>query len=243
MVAPSNWTGLYIGINGGWVSGTVDTGLGITQNAYFTPGNIGAVTTAGSNAIGTSGGLAGGQIGYLLQTGSVVGGFEAAFDWMNSKGTVTNGALYPLQTCGQAAGCGFTITERASTDWLFTLLARVGFDLGSWYPYVTGGLAVANLKYNYAFADNNTIGGGALSNASLSQVKAGIAGGGGLEWRWDSHWSLRGEYLYMVFNDVGGNSQNCSAAGACFGTAFQAIHTSKATFTENVGRAALSYKW
>ena len=67
-----NWTGFYIGVNGGggWGSSRWDS-------------------TAGFN---TSGGLIGGTIGYNWQTGPWVLGLEGDLDWSNIGGSTTIGA-------------------------------------------------------------------------------------------------------------------------------------------------------
>jgi outer membrane immunogenic protein len=240
MVAPS-WTGLYIGINGGGEWGRVDPGLFVAGNGYTgnpSSVNLNAVNlqNTGSFPFNTSGGLAGAQIGYLLQAGSIVGGLEASFDWSGNRGSLTTGGVYTSTAGVVAAGQGFTFNHTAKSDWLFLFLGRIGFDLGSWYPYVTAGLAVSNLKYTMGFTDVN----GAVDGFAASQVKLGVAGGGGLEWRWDNHWSLRGEYLFMEFGDINGVSLPLTPPVGPF-PALQFNH--KANFTENVARAALSYKF
>jgi len=260
MAAPS-WTGFYIGVNGGGGWGTTDTGLQYVLNSNgapanpagvdpITPGpgafnqglNRTAVQDAASQSFNPSGGMAGGQIGYLLQQGSVVGGLEAAFDWSGVKKSVTSGSTY---VAGVATGVPFSFNERLSSSWLFTLLGRVGFDLGAWYPYATAGLAVADIKYTNGFSDPNnpTAGIGPVAGAvSIDQIKAGIAAGGGLEWRFDNHWSLRGEYLYISFAGVSGFGSFCSVAAGCTpATQLTVLHN--ASFQENVGRLYLSYKW
>ena len=70
-----DWTGFYIGANGGWGQshGCVD---------FVTP----AGTVAGGCA-DRSGGLAGGQIGYRWQTNQFVFGLEAQGDWAEIKNT------------------------------------------------------------------------------------------------------------------------------------------------------------
>ena len=72
------WTGWYIGINGGYVWGRTDTGVSATNNvpAFFAFGNISTVNQVGSNPIKNSGGIAGGQVGYLVQSGSVARRFR-----------------------------------------------------------------------------------------------------------------------------------------------------------------------
>jgi len=262
MAAPPSWTGFYIGVNGGGGWGTSDTGLAYVLNgngapipgvvdpvtpsggAFFQGLNRTAVVNAASNSINPSGGLAGGQIGYLLQQGSVVGGLELGFDWSGVKKSVTSGGVYTVG--GLDGGMPFGFNERVSSTWLFTFLGRVGFDLGAWYPYATAGLAVSDIKYTNAFSDpnNTTAGVGPVAGAvSIDQVKAGVAGGGGLEWRFDNHWSLRGEYLFISFAGISGFSTVCTVAGACAAGTPQLTWLHNASFQENVGRVFLSYKW
>jgi outer membrane immunogenic protein len=71
VVAPVyNWTGFYIGINGGGGFGRSDWD-----------------STGGFN---TSGGLVGGTIGYNYQAGQAVFGLEGDIDWANINGTTNN---------------------------------------------------------------------------------------------------------------------------------------------------------
>jgi len=240
VVAPvPSWTGWYIGINGGGVWGTTDpTAMDAGPDSFFAAANVGAVTTNGSKSFNNSGGLAGGHIGYLYQTGPVVLGIEAGFDWMNLKGSTTVGPQnYPVNPTSN-----FTWNQNSKSDWLFTLLGRIGFNAGSWYPYLTGGLAVANLKYttNYVetfYPTNNTF--------SLSEDKAGYAIGGGVEWRFAPHWLLRGEYLYLNFESINsiGTIACTPGVGACSPTGNRVPFAFSANFKENIARAALSYQF
>ena len=68
---------------------------------------------------------------------------------MGVKGSVANGFNGP--GLGIPAGQGFNLNESAKSNWLGLLLARAGFDMGAWMPYVTGGLAVANLGYQVSY--------------------------------------------------------------------------------------------
>jgi opacity protein-like surface antigen len=81
---------------------------------------------------------------------------------------------------------------QAKQDWLFTFLGRVGVGMGTWYPYLTGGLAVTHEKYSANFLNtfyptNNTF--------TFDGTTAGWALGAGAEFRVSDHWLLRGEYL------------------------------------------------
>ena len=68
-----NWTGFYVGINGGGAFGNSDV-----SNAL------------GSSSYDLSGGLAGGTVGYNWQAGRFVYGLEGDGDWSNLKGSGTN---------------------------------------------------------------------------------------------------------------------------------------------------------
>jgi outer membrane immunogenic protein len=74
VVAYYNWTGFYLGINGGYGWGTSDWDSPAISN---TP----------------SGWLIGGTLGYNYQVGSIVWGIEADFDWADVKGSAACGAF------------------------------------------------------------------------------------------------------------------------------------------------------
>src|SRR5262249_359016 len=157
--------------------------IGPFPDGFFAAGNIAAVTSGASQSINASGGLAGGQIGYLFQSGRAILGVEAAFDWTNFRGSLTTGpTLYPAPPRS-----AFTWTLRGSTDFLATFTGRLGLDMGSWYPYLTGGGAYSRLKYSANFVDtfyptNNTF--------SFGNDAWGWVLGAGAEWRFADHWML-----------------------------------------------------
>src|ERR1700736_1544552 len=87
-VAPPvyDWSGFYIGANGGW--GTSRKCWDLVSNA-FTPGGV--VTTfptpVAEGCHDASGGTAGGQIGYRWQASSWVFGLEAQGNWADFRGS------------------------------------------------------------------------------------------------------------------------------------------------------------
>jgi len=115
-----DWTGFYVGINGGGAFGT----------AAWT-----SVPDAASGRSNVAGGLVGGTAGYNLQTGEpYVLGVEADLDWSSLRGTTS-----PLsQSC--IAGCEVT------NPWLATLRLRFGYAFDGIMPYLTGGAAIARLN-------------------------------------------------------------------------------------------------
>jgi outer membrane immunogenic protein len=132
-----DWTGFYIGINGGggWGRSNFD----------------GATGTLGN--FNTSGWLAGGTAGYNLQFGRAVFGVEGDIDWTNISGS--------------APCVGGVTTCQVTNDWLGTARGRVGFAFDRFLPFVTGGLAVGSVNANvpgFGSASNTnagwTVGGG-----------------------------------------------------------------------------------
>jgi outer membrane immunogenic protein len=111
-----NWTGFFVGINGGGAWGRLSFDL---------PG----VPTGNFN---TNGWLGGGTVGYNYQMGQVVLGVEGDIDWANVRGnTPCLGGVFSCQT---------------QNDWLGTARVRAGYAFDRILPYVTGGLAVGNIK-------------------------------------------------------------------------------------------------
>ena len=70
-----NWTGAYVGINGGYGWGTSNVGAAL-------PGSY-----------DLSGGLVGGTLGYNWQAASLVYGLEGDIDWSNIRGSGTCGGI------------------------------------------------------------------------------------------------------------------------------------------------------
>jgi outer membrane immunogenic protein len=86
-----NWTGFYLGLNGG--------------------GGWGESHWQGIGRTDLSGGLAGGTAGYNWQFGKAVLGLEGDMDWANLSGT-NNSALCPGGSCGTSDGWLSTVRGR-----------------------------------------------------------------------------------------------------------------------------------
>ena len=231
----SDWSGFYVGLNGGAAWGTTDTSLRTTNegSGFFDLGNIPGVNAAGSNHINTSGGVAGAQVGYVWQDGKAVLGVEAGLDWTGLQGSRTRTQFYT-----ENADL-FTIRESPSSNGLFTVLGRAGYDMGSWYPYVTAGVAVADLKYGFHYTDLTFAPGCTNCTASISKTEAGFAAGAGFAAKLSSNWSLRGEYLYVGFANLNGASK-ITGTSTDTGTSDFA-HSAR--FSESLVRVAVDYRF
>ena len=159
-VPVNNWTGFYIGINGGGAWG---------DSKWDSVGSF-----------DVSGGMIGGTVGYNWQMTQWVFGLEGDVDWTNISGSSTAACV---------AGC------KTSNSWLATVRGRIGYSFDRFLPYITGGLALGNMK-----ASQPGFTGGEDTNA-------GWTAGGGLEFIIAGNWTAKAEYLYV---DLG--KFNCGLA-------------------------------
>ena len=179
-----NWTGFYLGINGG--------------------GAWGRTSWDGFGSANTSGWLIGVTAGYNWQAlGSPwVFGLEGDIDWTNIRGTVA---------CA-TGGC------ETRNRWLGTFRGRVGYAIDRVMPYITGGLAVGDVRVS------------APGFAGASDTKAGWTLGAGIEGAVAPNWTAKLEYLYVDLGSVG-----CSAVGCGVAT--------NANLRTNIVRVGLNYRF
>jgi len=184
--AEYNWTGFYLGLNGGggWGRSNWDTS---------------------NDRISTSGALVGGTAGYNWQFGNAVLGLEGDVDWTNIQGTDAS-TLCP-------AGC------TTSETWLSTVRGRAGYSFGRVLPYVTGGLAVGDIRATTP------------GFPGASTTNAGWTVGGGIEFALPGNWTAKAEYLHV---DLG--SFNCGAN--CNG-----LPTDNVSAHDNIVRAGINYRF
>jgi high affinity Mn2+ porin len=87
----------------------------------------------------------------------------------------------------RATGTG---TANEQLEYLGTLRGRLGYSMGSWTPFVTGGFAFASTR----FSRTDLITGN--EDATPGQWRFGYALGGGVDYALGGPWSARVEYLY-----------------------------------------------
>jgi outer membrane immunogenic protein len=210
VMAVDNWTGFYIGVNGGYSWGRASTDLVATQTTVGTitrtllGGTVldvttvpGPITTASlSDRARMDGWLGGAQIGYNAKFNNWILGIEADFQGTGQRG----GSSFCL-----AAACplGSTlITSDFHLRWFGTLRGRAGLLADpNLLLYVTGGLAVGEIGADYSASITGTP--GVLGTFSAKTTRAGFVVGGGAEYRISERWSFKLEYLYMDLGSVG----------------------------------------
>jgi outer membrane immunogenic protein len=179
-----DWTGFYIGINGGW---------GNANNFWTLQTPAGNFPEGGTNG---NGGTVGGQIGYRWQTGPAVFGLEAQGNWAN---------LTAQHTSIAAANAGFDNYSNLDAFGLFT--GQIGYAWNTVLLYAKGGAAVTDSKYNDVIT-----GTGALV-ATSSDTRWGGVVGAGLEYAFAPNWSAAIEYDHLFMGNNTNNLTATAGAG------------------------------
>jgi outer membrane immunogenic protein len=191
VVAPYyDWSGFYIGINGGggWSRKCWD----LTSNALIPGGVVTAFTPPlAEGCHDASGGTVGGQIGYRWQASSWVFGLEAQGNWADFKGSNRSVAFAPPLFLA-----GFTNQSRVEAFGLFT--GQIGYAWNNTLFYVKGGAAVTGDRY-----ETFTVPAGLLYD-SVRETRWGGTVGAGLEYAFAPNWSVAVEYdhLFMGTRNV-----------------------------------------
>jgi outer membrane immunogenic protein len=131
---------------------------------------------AGSAGLGDpKGWRVGGEVDYDYQIGNFVVGIagDAFYTWYDSNATDPRSGLS---------------TRLSDYE---TVRARLGYAVGRWMFFGTGGVAFGDLEIKNA-----------LSGVSQSQMLTGWTAGAGAEWVWSNNITLRGEVAHMDFGSA-----------------------------------------
>jgi outer membrane immunogenic protein len=191
MVAAYDWSGFYVGANGGgawsrdcWDADPFTIGLGFITTAPVS-GPEGCHTA--------NGGTVGGQIGYRWQRDAFVFGLEAQGNWADLTGS--NASQLGFFT-------GFANGSKIDSISLFT--GQVGYSWNSFLFYAKGGAAVTHDKYEgFLTAPVGPLAAGFTSDRGSETRWGGVVGIGG-EYALTRNWSIGLEYdhLFIGGRDV-----------------------------------------
>jgi opacity protein-like surface antigen len=200
VIAPTNWTGFYVG-------GFLGVAEGKTDIRF-----VGDPTNQGNNPR-VFGGLGGAQIGYNYQVNSWVFGVEGDAGAQNLHGSKTCGTAtgkdpFGFQTINNGFAPAFFTCQNAS-NWVATAAARVGYSWGRTLFYVKGGGAWSDdtVSVNCIFGPNNGILGASCINQAGTLINSFSNGGHrtgwligyGAEFDLGKNWSAKAEYDYIDF--------------------------------------------
>lgn len=188
-----DWSGLYIGVNGGGGGG---------RNCWRF---VTARFDAGCHDV--SGGMVGGHIGYNWQLGSAVLGLEGSGDWADISG-------------GNAPALAPQGTDRSHISAIWMVTGRAGYAWDRALLYLRGGAAF--VREDYARVCNGIVGGGlCLPVGSIaefsSETRVGGVVGAGFEYAVTNNLilGLEGDYLPLGTRDIRfvANPPNSCGAG------------------------------
>ena len=187
-----DWSGFYIGINGGG---------GWSHKCWDRTNTAGVILTPTDPTEGcddASGAVAGGQIGYRWQASSWVFGLEAQGDWADLKGSRTS--LFDIAARNQSKIDAFG---------LFT--GQIGYAWNSALLYVKGGAAVTGDHYRIFDIPSG------VEFASANETWWGGVVGAGVEFGFAPNWSVAFEYDHLFMGDRNVNF-TVVPSGLFFGT-------------------------
>jgi outer membrane immunogenic protein len=179
VAAVYDWSGFYIGANGGW--GTSHDCWNLVASGA---GGVGALAPPGSSGgcHDATGGVAGGQIGYRWQSGSWVFGLEAQGDWTDLRGS--NQSLVDP-----------TFVNHSKLDAFGLFTGQVGYAWNNVLLYVKGGASVTDNQYS----GTSFVSGAVLD--SSNDTRWGGTAGAGLEYSFAPNWSVAVEYDHLFMDD------------------------------------------
>jgi outer membrane immunogenic protein len=172
-----DWSGFYVGANGGW---------GSSRNCYTNTAVLGiAVPPAAEGCHDATGGTAGGQIGYRWQSGAWVFGLEAQGNWADFRGSNAS-----LATLGVSS-------NRTKIDAFGLFTGQIGYAWNNALLYVKGGAAVTDNRYEGTLTATNTV------IDRTTETRWGGTIGAGVEFGFAPNWSAAVEYdhLFMGTKD------------------------------------------
>jgi outer membrane immunogenic protein len=246
-----NWTGFYVGASGGY-AWSHDADIDLASVGVLVPGGIDAFPIASAQAIPSAlnaqarGFIYGGQAGYNFQSGRWLIGVEADVSGANINGSDTrNGTApvvnYPIRNLS----ANTTASGEQKLDFFGTVRGRFGFTLtDALLVYATGGLAYGHIESSTATSDVPTSFVIGPAAGSASGTRAGSTIGGGLEWGFAPHWTLKTEYLYYDLGNLNYALSPNAITVCCAVTTVGLVNTTAAThFAGSIVRAGINYRF
>jgi len=202
VAAPTSWSGLYFGAQAGWQWFDIDVGFPLFGTGF---------------GVSHDSPVAGGQIGIQHQFGHIVVGVEGNLisTYQNNPGS---------ETCPNPA---FNCSARL--DDILTVGPRIGYAMGKWMPYLTGGYA--NGAFQYVARNVGT-------QTKFEEARERLQGwyvGAGVDMALSHGWTVGLEYRHYDFDE--GTATIFNPAGTNVGT------SGLAQFDTTVDTLALRVSW
>ena len=168
-----DWSGFYVGVygGGGYGNHNLNNALGPAGFANYTIN------------YSSSGAIAGGEVGYNVQSGNMVGGIELGGFWSGIKGSDIsqfNAGTLPIAS-----------TDATNLRNGATVLARGGIAVDRLLLFFTGGWAYGNFQHT----NTDPV----LGVDRFSASRSGLAAGGGIAYAITNNVIGKFEYRYYDF--------------------------------------------
>ena len=234
--------GFYVGVNLGAAKTNVDIGDTFIYEA----------DPFAANSFGSTGVIAGVEIGYNFQSGNIVYGLSAGVGYMDISGSVS--ADLPRSKPDDAR-TDINGTYEAEGGLFGELTARLGYASGRSLFYVKGGGAFLNTDFSSDYVGKNCTythcdrGGYKPNTPSLfgfedSDTLMGWTVGVGVEYALTSNWSVKAEYQHFDFGtqsfDYGGE-YTFSNCGTCIPSKLSG--STDVDYTVDAIRIGLNYRF
>jgi outer membrane immunogenic protein len=177
-VAVYDWSGIYIGGGAGWQGSRIDLSDPVFGTITYSPRHS-------SFALGAFAGV-------QRQFGQFVLGVEGGY--MSAFGDVSLGAT-GWASIFLPGGIGNAGTAQTKLRNIWSAGGRVGWAMGRWLPYVTGGYANGSFELDGQSTPPTAPG--------SEQTKASTGGGyigGGIDWALTKNWIIGAEYRHYAFS-------------------------------------------
>ncbi|MEH2534483.1 outer membrane immunogenic protein [Bradyrhizobium sp. AZCC 1588] len=188
IAAVYDWSGFYIGANGGW---------GTSQKCWDLV-TVGGAFIADEGCHDADGATAGGQIGYRWQAGTWVFGLEGQGNWADFRGS--NVSLIDP-----------TLRNESRIDAFGLITGQIGYAANNVLFYVKGGAAVTADRFRQFDVPT-----GVLVAATGDDTRWGASVGAGIEFGFAPNWSAGVEYNHLFMQDR--THDFVTPAGVLFGT-------------------------
>ena len=209
-----DWSGFYIGINGGgaWSNKCWDR-TSVVAGVVLVP----AVVEGCHDA---TGGTVGGQIGYRWQAASWVFGVEAQGNWADLSGN-NNPLLFP------------GITNRSRIDAIGLFTGQVGYAWNNVLVYVKGGGAVVSDRYRSFDVASG------LEFDRANETRWGGTVGAGVEFGFAPNWTVGFEYDHIFL----GNRTIGFTGSGNFAPLGVATRSDRISQDVDIGLVRVNYRW
>ena len=214
VAAMYDWSGFYLGLNGGW---------GSSRKCwdFTTPAGV---FVGAEGCHDATGGVVGGQVGYRWQSAAWVFGIEGQGDWANLRGS--NQSLFAP-----------AFVNQSKIDAFGLLTGQVGYAFNSVLLYVKGGGAVTADR----FGSYTTVGNVLVATAG-DQTRWGGTVGAGVEFAFAPNWSAGVEYDHLFMGNKSTTFTNNGALGV-LGPAGTLFGTDRIRQDVDLVTVRVNYRW